>query len=419
MVWGDIKKSIKSSIAAAVALWFAWNRGWSTIKIVANDLKQADSRVAYYIRRSLELNPEMRAQVDILNYLVKLPNNTKIEAVPIDPHGEAGGNDTLIVFSELWGATSKAALKMWTEMTLSPMLYGQSMRWIETYAGYEGEAVILEQLYRQGVKEGRLVEGADQFDPPLALYENQSLLALWNDTPRLPWQSEEYYREESAILSPAEFNRVHRNQWASSLDSFIPIEWWDSSKREIHPMYQDQPCILAADAAISGDCFGLILISAATAPTGLYSQLEVIPDHYAIRYVGKWTPPHGGRIEFAAVEAEIRRLSACYNVIELTYDPYQLEDMMQRLKREMVTHIHPFNQGKDRAVADKALKDAIRDQKVYHGGEADLREHLQNANAKAEDKELRIVKRSDNLKIDLAVSLSMALARAVHWRLAA
>ena len=38
------------------------------------------------------------------NYKTSLPNNTIIEAIPIDPAGEAGGNDDLIIFSELWAA---------------------------------------------------------------------------------------------------------------------------------------------------------------------------------------------------------------------------------------------------------------------------------------------------------------------------
>ena len=47
IVWSDIKKSIKSSIAAAVALERASRLNWGSVKIVANDLKQADSRVAF------------------------------------------------------------------------------------------------------------------------------------------------------------------------------------------------------------------------------------------------------------------------------------------------------------------------------------------------------------------------------------
>lgn len=39
---------------------------------------------------------------------------------------------------------------------------------------------------------------------------------------------------------------------------------------------------------------------------------------------------------------------------------------------------------------------------------SDLTQHVKNANARLEDERLRIVKRSEHLKVDLAVALSMA-----------
>src|SRR5690349_3154152 len=140
VVWSCIKKSLKSCIAAALALYHAYAKDWSTIYVIANDLKQADSRVAYYIRRCIELNPKMKAECKINRYLVELPNHSKIEAIPIDPSGEAGSNADFLIFSELWGWKHDSAQRMWTEMTLSPIKFGKSQRWIETYAGFDGES---------------------------------------------------------------------------------------------------------------------------------------------------------------------------------------------------------------------------------------------------------------------------------------
>ena len=141
VVWSAIKKSAKSSIAAAVALWVAWQKPWASIKIIANDLKQADSRVFYYIRHLVKMNPAMRSLVKIVNYRIEFPNHSFIEAIPIDPKGEAGGGDDLIIYSEIWGWNNKAALKMWTETTLSPLKYGKSMRWVQLTQDLQGEKV--------------------------------------------------------------------------------------------------------------------------------------------------------------------------------------------------------------------------------------------------------------------------------------
>jgi len=84
------------------------------------------------------------------------------------------------------------------------------------------------------------------------------------------------------------------------------------------------------------------------------------------------------------------------------------------LRKELVTYFRVFNQGGDRLVADKMLKDSIRDRSITHHGDDDLREHVLNALAKLEGEKIRLVKKSEKTKIDLAVCMSMAHCRAVE-----
>lgn len=410
VLWSDIKKSIKSTIAAAVALWMAYRRPWSQITIVANDLKQADSRVGFYVRRAIELNPILREETSSSNYVIRFPNKSRIESVPIDPSGEAGGNADLVIFSELWGAHEAAKSRMWTEMTLSPTKFGKSMRWTETYAGHTGEAPLLEGLYDIGVKQGALTDYAGEFDPPLEVFHNDAarMLTLWNTTPRMPWQSEEYYQQEAAVLLPEEFQRVHRNQWVSSLETFVPLAWWEACRCEA-PAWDPKKTsmIVALDAAISGDCFGMVGVT----------RHNRKPH---VRYARKWVPPKGGEIMFTgegSPKEEIIRLSKEYNIIEFAYDAFQLHSLCTELMANGVGWFRKFSQGADRLVADKALYDQIRDHGVGHNGEPDLSEHIQNANRKAEGEKMRIVKKSEASKIDLAVCLSMASSEAMRLNL--
>jgi phage terminase large subunit-like protein len=133
-----------------------------------------------------------------------------------------------------------------------------------------------------------------------------------------------------------------------------------------------------------------------------------------VRYVNIWYPPPGGKIDFSEPEGELRRLFREYNVVEFCYDPYQLEDMAGRFRNEAIVHTYAFAQGADRLKADKALYDNIRQRRIRHTGEPDLREHILNANAEMgkDGKSLRLVKKSDARKIDAAVALSMARERA-------
>lgn len=421
VVWSDIKKSAKSTIAAAVALYVAHLREWGSIKIIANDLKQADSRVAYYLRRAIELNPRMVDTVKQVRYKTTIQgNNSTIEAIPVDPGGEAGGNDDLLVFSEMWAAKHKAMEQFWTEMTISPTKFGYSQRWVETYAGNSGEARMLEQLYQQGVKDGRKLDlsytdkdGQHHNLKDLEVYANGPLLCLWNTKPRCPWQTAEYYASEAAVLTPNEFNRVHRNQWTSSVDTFVPLEWWSSCQANIPQLDARQTIVLAMDAGVSDDSFALC---------GVRKWGE---DGVDVVYSRRWLPPEGGKISFTnpdnpndpeTPEGEIRRLCDQYNVVMVAYDPYQLEDMANRLGREGVAWFYAFSQGSARLTADSGLRTLIREKRLRHGGDAALTEHVQNAGAKtdSEDSKIRIVKRAAHLKVDLCVALSMASDRALY-----
>jgi phage terminase large subunit-like protein len=418
IVWSDIKKSAKSTIAAAVTLYRASFTEFGEFYVVANDLKQADSRVNHYLRRAIMLNPKMRERYKQQGYKITTPSGAFVEAIPIDPSGEAGTNADMVVFSELWGANEDAKQKMWSEMTIPPAKHGHAFRWIESYAGFTEESELLYSLYELGVKQGELLwperlYNVTEGDPsPLELYVNRSagMLCLWNTQPRCPWHTKSYYSGESKILPPNQFSRIHRNQWVSSTETFIPMEWWDACfrKSEEWPAIDisHQAMVLAADAATSNDNFGL----------WMGCRHPQLPGEILTVYVQKWVPGANGKIDFQGTEEKpgpelmIRKLIEKYNIVQLCYDPYQLYDLMNRLKKEgLRTWFKEFNQGTDRLIADSQLRDLIRDRHFWHRGETDLREHMQNANAKLDeqDSKVRIVKRVEKLKIDLAVAASM------------
>jgi len=417
VIWSDIKKSGKSTLAAAVALWRAWGAPWGSVYLVANDLKQADSRVGYYMRRGIELNPVMRNIVKQRNYRLVLPNSAFIESIPIDPSGEAGSNADGVVFSELWGAHQQAQQRMWTEATLPPNKFGYSQRWVETYAGFTGESPLLEQLYEVGVKQGRQLTLPDA-PPDLEVYANDAarLFVLWNTQPRLPWQTPEYYAQETAVLAPSEFQRVHRNQWVSSSQTFVPIEWWDAceetEERRIKPLTPHRSLVFGVDAGVSSDCFAIVGVERVRG-----SKKDQTEDQIVVRYAKAWYPPQGGKIDFAEPEAEIQRIYKKYKVLEWAYDQYQLHDMATRLKKRRVGWWNPFNQSATRFIADKNLYDLIRSGRILHNGDSMLREHVMNANAEIKGEKMRIVKRAEYMKIDLTVALSMAAYEALRLNL--
>jgi len=415
ILYSDLKKSAKSTIAAAVCLFLAWHHAWESVRIVANDLKQANSRTFFYIERAIRLNPELNARCKRKLYHIELPNHTTIDAIPVDPKGEAGGGDLVTCFTELWAMKNEASQQLWSETTLSPLKFGKSIRWCESYAGYEGESPILEQLYDTGVKSGTLV---DVGIAGLELYRTGRMLTLWNTVPRCPWQTKEYYLQEAAVLTPEEFSRLHENKWASTTHKFIPIQWWHNCYNPNLPPPSGKSMILALDAGVKSDCFGIVGVTKEVNPRGV-----IVP---TVRYVRKWVPPLGEKIRFtnpddkydrAFPEGEIRWLIANERIAVIPYDSYQLEDLVNRLGG--LAFFEEFKQGGPRLVADKTLYDVIRDGNIQHGNEPDLTEHLNNADASPEEDKLRLIKRQhrQEMKIDLAVCLSMAVDRANFYNI--
>lgn len=410
IVWSDVKKSAKTTIAAAVAMWVAFSKPHARIRLVGNDLKQSDSRVFNAMQEAIKLHPEWRSTVKVIQHHIVFPNDSTIESVPVDPAGEAGGNDDMIEWTELWAATHDAHKKMWAEMTLSPTKFGQSFRWVDTYAGYQGESEILESLYNQAVKDNHPL---DVGVPGLELFANTNarLLVLWNTVPRLDWQTSAYYAQEASSLTDAEFRRMHKNVWVTSSQTFVPSEWWDACKVDrLSAIDRNEPMVIALDASVSGDCFGMMMVSVRDEVRGDKVARIVQP-----RYVRKWTPPKDGKLDYDdEIEPEIKRLIREHNIVQTCYDPFQLHQFCTRLREQTHAPFEEFNQGQDRLVADKQLYDLIRDRCIEHQGETDLAEHMRNANSKTENERLRIVKRTESLKIDLAVCLSMASARALE-----
>lgn len=441
IVWSDLKKSIKSTLTAAVVLWVAHlvdaMSGYGQILIVANDLKQADSRVGMYLRRAVQLNPQMSETIKIQNYNLILPNGTRIESIPIDPAGEAGSNADMVVFSELWASATKAQQRMWTESTLSPTKFGRSFRWVESYAGFTGESILLEQLYFSGVDlSNGNVKQLDITDHigKVEAFVNRKVrqFTLWNTIPRLPWQTVEYYNQERGTLSDTEFDRVHRNQWVSPKSVFVPPGWVDACYKSLDAMPKfdpDDPLVGALDAGTTSDNFGILLVSihnqyekvererdaeTTNQQTGDGERLRrrVIP-----RFVKKFVPPSDGKLDFREPEQYIREMAERYNVALWIYDPYQLHNLCTTLDRDGVGYFEVMSQnyGGLRAKADKQLYDIIKNGDLWllEGDPdiADLAQHIKNAAKKREGEGIRIQKRSDNElapKIDLAVCLSMA-----------
>lgn len=487
VVLSSIKKSGKTCLAAIVSRWIAEEQTrFGEIAITGNDQRQARERSYEQMMESIRLTPGFRNRgtEGVLperwmlqaSKMTCLSSGTKVEALSVDARGEAGANPDLTVWTELWGYEDPAAVKFFHEMT-PPPTKPDSIRLIETYAGFDGESYLLREHFDLG-KEGRqLTAGklaemsgepwdvwAEIHDPeelvPIWINESAGMFMYWDSglvARRMPWQQgkigERYYVEEEKKLPAPQFHRLHLNEWVGGEGEFLPMNAWDRCYEPDLPILEPgdkTPAVLGVDAATTKDCFGVVLVT----------RHPNRPKDPAIRACRKWDPAErGGRIDYDEPEAFIRTLlhggclrghpqyepflkdpkdcnhttvayacreccEACgsgaivpgYNIIEVAYDAYQLESIMGRLYKEGV-NAQPFSQQQERMIADSQFYDVIIQRRLAHNNSPALREHVLNCAAhqsKDEDTKLRIQKKSPDRKIDLAIASSMAIRRILY-----
>jgi phage terminase large subunit-like protein len=434
VLYSTIKKSGKTSLAAAVGAWYAEEVGPAGTEIfaIANDLEQVEGRVMrdikFHFQMRIEHGESIRNPVTgeevvltdkntkITMYRIDLPSGTFIQALAQSYKTVAGSRHALTLWDELWGVTSELSRRVWDEMTPIPTI-PHSLRFIATYAGFENESDLLWDLYLQGVGKAEHEQGrGTQIKElePLPCYENKRLFTYWDHEPRLPWQTEDYYEEQMASLRPAAFLRLHMNQWVTSHEAFIPIEWYDEAAKVYeapatlwidHPM-RYFPIYVAVDAGIKRD---------STALVGLGYDGKRGKIGLAFHYI--WTPSKGDQVDLdLTVESKLLELYNKFNIVSVVYDPTHLLQTMLRLKQKgLPTKEFPQNVNLMTS-ASQLLYDLFKNKNFEAYQDEEYRRHIQMSVAETNSRGFRIVKNKVSRRhfIDAAIATAMASYEAVN-----
>lgn len=261
----------------------------------------------------------------------------------------------------------------------------------------------------------------DYFGPikdndPLSAFKRNSFVATVLTEENKDNLEEGFAEKRAEGLTEAETRVVLGAQWEDETDveKFVQIIWWDNNSESLPPLTRSEPMVLALDAATGGESSTLADGFAVVGVTRHPHRKQDV----AVRYCGIWQPQPGQLLDYEPIKQEIRRLCREFSVIEVTFDPTQLHDMTQTMKRDGVALFKKFNQGQERLVADKDLQNLIASKRVAHDGNPLLRQHIDNAYVKKYGQNgVRIVKRTGSLKIDAAVALAMSANRCLYYNL--
>ena len=365
---------------------------------VANDLEQAQSRVFAIVKRIIEASPLLRAIVKLTADRVTFPAlNATIIALASDAASAAGANPVITCFDELWGYTSERSRRLWDEM-VPPPTRKIACRLTVSYAGFSGESLLLEEIYKRGMA---LPEVAP------SLHAGDGLLMAWHTEPIAPWQTEAWLAEMRRTMRPNAYARMIQNQFVSSESTFIDLTAWDACVQPaLTPVHHDRQLHvwIGVDASTKRDSTALIACT-----FDKKAQCVRLIAHRV------FTPAPDDPINFEqTVEATLLDWRKRYLVRKVWFDPFQMVSVAQRLQKAHVP-IEEFPQSIPNLTASTSnLFDLIQARTLVLYPDAGMRLAVSRAIVTESSRGWKIDKLKQSHHIDVIVALSMAALAAVR-----
>jgi phage terminase large subunit-like protein len=393
------KKSGKTTFEALIELTMTllFGGAFPESYILANSQEQGKGRVFEICCRIINASPLLKDEVNITADKITFPAfNAVIYAIPSDAGSAAGTNAVCAGFDELWAYTSEGARRLWDEMT-PPPTRKIACRVTVTYAGYEGESVLLEELYRRGKQQPMIGED---------LYGGDGLLMFWSHKPIAPWQDGAWavsMRRERASA----YQRQFLNEFASSSSQFIDMELWRACiDPNAGPIIKDTSLsvIAGVDAATKRDSTALVVV-AQDSRTG---RVRIV-NHRIFQ------PTPDRPLDFeATIEATLLDWRQRYALRGVYYDPFQMAATAQRLQRAGIRMIEYPQTPANLTAMGSNLFGLIRARSIIAYPDNAIHTALSHAIVKESARGLQISKEKASHKIDVVVALAMAALAAVE-----
>jgi phage terminase large subunit-like protein len=392
------KKSGKTAFAALHVLTTSliFGGAYPEAYCIANDLEQAQGRVFAACKRIVEMSPLLRAGAHVTADKIEFATGAAISAVASDYAGAAGANPTISSFDELWGYTSERSRRLWDEL-VPPPTRKIACRLTTTYAGFEGESLLLEELYKRGLSCPQV--GAD-------LYAGGGLLMFWSHTPIAPWQTAEWIEQMRGQLRPNAFARMIENSFVSAASVFVDMEAFDACvDAQAKPLLEkpDLPIYVAVDASVKRDSTAIVAVSY---------------DHEArrVRLVTHkiFQPSGNAPLNFeATIERTLLDLQGRFRVRSVHFDPYQMQAVAQRLGSAGVPMFEFAQTPAHLTAMGSNLYELVKSAGIVFYPDDDLRLAMSRAVAVESERGLKITKAKSSHKVDVVVALAMAAWAAV------
>lgn len=400
--FGAPKKTGKTGLAAAHSLTTICLFGsrYAEGYCIANDFEQAQGRVFLACKRIVESSPHLVREADILQNRITFPQiGAVIQAIGGDYASAAGAAPTISSFDELWGYTSERSRRLWDEMVPVPTRK-ISLRLVTTYAGFSGESVLLEELYKRGLQQPQISPG---------LYAGDGLLMAWHHEPVAPWQTQEWLEEMRRSLRPNQYARMIENRFVMSETSFIELAQWDRIVDQGAGHVINNPALpiyVGVDASHKHDSTAIVAVT-----FDHRAQQVRLATHKIFQ------PSPDDPLDFeTCIEGTLLDLQRRFSVVKVLFDPWQMQAVAQRLLRAgMPVEEFPQSPANLTAVSQN-LYELITGQNLICYPDPHMRLAISRAIAVETPRGWRISKDKQSHKIDVVIALAMACHAAVQGK---
>jgi phage terminase large subunit-like protein len=394
------KKSGKTTLAAlhCLTLLLLFGGAFPECVACANDQEQAMARTFEMMRRIIMCSPLLKREARITADRITFPGiDAAITAIASDYAGAAGGNQSGSYFDELWAFTSERSRRLWDEL-VPPPTRKIACRLVTTYAGFEGESALLEELYKRGMA---LPEVAP------SLHAGDGLLMFWSHDPVAPWQTEAWLAEMRRSLRPNAYLRMIENRFVSTESTFIDMAWWDDGCVDpaATPLVSQAslPVTIGIDASVKRDSTAIVVTH-----WDRQRQKVVLVTHRI------YQPSPDDPLDFeTAIEATVLDLHERFQVRQVLYDPFQMAASAGRLLRAGVPMQEYPQTVPNLTQASQNLYELIKGRNIVAYPDDAIRLALSRAVAVESARGWKISKDKQTHKIDVVIALAMAALSAI------
>jgi phage terminase large subunit-like protein len=402
-----IKKAGKTTLNAIATTYAVFTRHGETAYVVANDLEQSVGRVFELIADQVRRMGLLRSGAAVVTRteIVFPETGSRIVAIPADFAGAAGATFGVSSWTELWAFRHEGHVRLWEELT--PVPNRRSLRVVDSYAGFTGDAPVLEPLWTRAL-------GGERIDDELPIFTNGKLWAFVDageEAQRRGWlgdtdDMDSYYGEQAQTLRPGTYARLHLNQWQSGEEAFIGAEDWDGcvdpfARPPVYPETIGMSALhVGVDVGVKHDSSAVVAV--ATMSDG---KLHLIRHRI-------WQPVRGETLDLeATVEAFLLDLGREFPVAAVRYDPSQMVRSAQTLRGALSMQEFPQTSA-NLTTAGQTLFELLKTRAITLYPDSELRRHALNAVAVNSGRGWRLAKEKSSRKIDGLAALSFAVVGA-------